>query len=208
MSTSIKYSYDYYLRNLYSSNRFARKAENRPTLKSKDLIQADSDAVKKITEKLRDLEYSSDNASEVLTDVKMYVETYNNLIESTGNSDSDNINKLKRQITQLTKDNKDELESLGITISASGKLSLDKSKFGECSPSKIERFFGKDSEFMSSIRSYSQQAKRTARRLVDDQSEELNQSKKKTTSTDASEAELLESLLANPETTGSFDAKG
>lgn len=208
MSNSINYSYDYYLRNLYSSNRFARKTENRPTLKSKDLIQADSDAVKKVTEKLRNLEYSSDNASEVLTDVKLFIETYNNLVESTGNSDSDSINKLKRHITQLTKDNKDELESLGITINSSGKLSLDKSKFGQCSPSKIERFFGKDSEFMSSIRSYSQQTKRAARRLMEDQSEELNQSKNINNSADASEAELLESLLANPETTGSFDAKG
>lgn len=207
MSTSINYSYDYYLRNLYSSNRFARKAENRPTLGNKDLIQADSDATRKITEKLRDLEYSSDNASEVLTNVKLFVQTYNNLVESTGSSDSDNINKLKRQITQLTKDNKDELESLGITISSNGKLSLDKSKFGECSPSKIQRFFGKDSEFMTSIRSYSQQTKRAARRLVEDQSEELNQSKKKNTDTDASETELLESLLANPETGGNFDVK-
>ncbi|MDE6568113.1 MAG: flagellar filament capping protein FliD, partial [Lachnospiraceae bacterium] len=144
----------------------------------------------------------------VLTNVKMFVETYNNLAESTGSSDSDSINKLKRQITMLTKDNRDELESLGITINSSGKLSLDKSKFGQCSPSKIERFFGKDSEFMSSIRSYSQQTKRAARRLVEDQSEELNQSKNITNSADASEAELLESLLANPETTGSFDARG
>lgn len=206
MSTSI--NFDYYLRNLYSSNRFARKAENRPTLKNKDLIQADSDAIKKVTEKLRDLEYSSDNASEVLTNVKMFVETYNNLVESTGSSDSDSINKLKRQITQLTKDNKDELESLGISINSSGKLSLDKSKFGECSPSKIERFFGKNSEFMSSIRSYSQLAKRSARRLVEDQSEELNQTTSKTTDANTSETELLESLLANPETTGSFDTKG
>lgn len=208
MSTSINYSYDYYLRNLYSSNRFARKAENRPTLKSKDLIQADSDAINNITKKLKDLEYSSDNASEVLTDVKMFIETYNNLVESTGNSDSDSIKNLKRQITQLTKDNKDELESLGITINSSGKLSLDKSKFGKCSPSKIERFFSKDSEFMDSIRSYSQQAKRSARRLVEDQSEELTQSKKKNNDANASEAELLESLLANPETIGNFDAKG
>lgn len=208
MAASINYSYDYHLRNLYSSNHFARKSENRPTLKNKDLIQADSDAVKKIVTKLRDLEYSSDNASEVLTDVKMFIETYNNLVDSTASSDSDSINKLKRHITQLTKDNKEELESLGITINSSGKLSLDKSKFGECSPSKIERFFGKDSDFMSSIRSYSQQAKRSARRLVEDQDEELNQSKKKTTDANTPEAELLESLLANPETTGSFDAKG
>ncbi|MDE6850866.1 MAG: hypothetical protein K2J67_00035 [Lachnospiraceae bacterium] len=209
MSTTINYSYDYYLRNAYSSNRFARKSENRPTMQNKDLIQADSDAVRKITEKLRDLEYSSDNASEILTNVKMFVETYNNLVESTGSSDSDSIYKLKSKITQLSKNNKDELESLGFTLSASGKISLDKSKFGECSPSKIERFFGKDSEFMDTVRNYSIQAKRSARRLVDVQDEEWNQKKKPSISNPATpETELLESLLANPESNGTFDAKG
>ena len=209
MSTTINYSYDYYLRNAYSSNLFARKAENRPTMKNKDLIQADSDAVKKITEKLRDLEYSSDNASEILTNAKMFIETYNNLLESTGNSDSDSINKIKSKMTQLTKNNKEELESLGITISASGKLSLDKSKFGECSPAKIERFFGKDSDFMDTVRNFSIQAKRSARRQVEVQDEEIKQTNKMN-STDlvTSEAELLESLLAHPETNGTFDAKG
>lgn len=209
MSTTINYSYDYYLRNAYSSNRNARKSENRPTMNSKDLIQADSDAVKKITEKLRELEYSSDNASEILTNAKMFVETYNNLVESTGSSTSDSIDKIKSKITQLSKNNKDELESLGITMNASGKLSLDKSKFGECSPSKIERFFGRDSDFMDTVRSYSMQAKRSARRLVEEQNnEEGNQTKKITPNTTANaEAELLESLLAHPETNGTFDAK-
>ncbi len=208
MSNTINYSYDYYLRNAYSSNRFARKSENRPNMKNKDLIQADSDAIKKIIKKMRDLEYSSDNASEILTNTKMFIETYNNLIESTGKSDSDLINKLKSKITQFSKNNKDELESLGITIGASGKLSLDKTQFGKCSPSKIERFFGNESEFMDTIRSYSLQAKHAARRLVEDQTEEITKKKPGAGNAAASEAQLLESLLAHPETDGTFDAKG
>lgn len=208
MSTTVNYSYDYYLRNLYSSNRFARKSENRAGMNSKELIQADSDAAKKITEKLRDLEYSSDNATEILTNAKMFIETYNNLLESTGSSDSDSIDKLRTQMKQLTKNNKDELESLGISINSSGKLSLDKSKFGACSPSKIERFFGKDSEFMDSVRSYSLKTKRTARRLVEPVIEEDTKKMNPTTPAAASEAELLESLLEHPESNGSFDARG
>lgn len=206
MSTTVNYSYDYYLRNAYSSNRFARKAENRATLRNKDLIEADSNAVRKITEKLRGLEYSSDNASEILTNVKMFVQTYNNLAESTGDSDSENINRLKHQMTQFTKKNKDELESLGISINSAGKLTLDKSKFGECSPSKIERFFGKDSDFMNTIRSYSLQSKRAARRLIEEQPEETG-SKKAATSSDNTDADLLESLLAHPENGSTFDAR-
>lgn len=208
MSTTINYSYDYHLRNLYSSNRFARKAENRSGMKSKELIQADSDAARKITEKLRDLEYSSDNATEILTNAKMFIETYNNLMESTGSSDSDSIDKLRTQMKQLTKNNKDELESLGISINSTGKLSLDKTKFGACSPSKIERFFGKDSEFMDSVRNYSLKTKRAARRLVEPVVEEETKKAKPTNPATASDAELLESLLEHPESNGSFDAKG
>lgn len=205
MSTSINYSYDYYLRNAYSSNRFARKSDNRATMNSKDLIKADSDAIKKVTEKLRDLEYSSDNASEILTNVKMFIQTYNNLTESTGSSDSDNIARLKSQFSHFTKNYKDELESLGISINATGKLTLDKTKFGECSPSKIERFFGKDSDFMSTIRDYAVKSKRQAHRLLEPVTKDMTKSKKDTTA--AAEAELLDSLLDFPETTGSFDAK-
>lgn len=208
MSTTINYSYDYHLRNLYSSNRFARKAENRSGMQSKELIQADSDAARKITEKLRDLEYSSDNATEILTNAKMFIETYNNLIESTGSSDSESIDKLRNQMKQLTKNNKDELETLGISINSSGKLSLDKSKFGECSPAKIERFFGKDSDFMDSIRSYSYKTKRAARRLVEPMVEEPTKKADTMPPAAASDAELLDSLLEHPEFNGSFDAKG
>lgn len=208
MSTTINYSYDYHLRNLYSSNRFARKAENRSGMKSKELIQADSDAARKITEKLRDLEYSSDNATEILTNAKMFIETYNNLMESTGSCDSESIEKLRDQMKQLTKNNRDELESLGISINSTGKLSLDKAKFGACSPSKIERFFGKDSEFIDNVRNYSFKTKRAARRIVEPVIEEETNKKKPTNPVSASDAELLESLLDHPESNGSFDAKG
>ncbi|MDO4167758.1 MAG: hypothetical protein Q4D32_10175 [Eubacteriales bacterium] len=204
-TTTISYSYDYYLRSIYSSNRFARKSENRSTITNKELVQADSDAMKKITEKLRDLEYSSDNASEVLTDVKMFIETYNNLISSTEENSSDEVARLQKQITQLTKDHKDELESLGISINSSNKLTLDKSKFGECSPSKIKRFFGKDSDYISSIRNYSLRAKRLARRQVETAPEETSETKNKTTQ--AAESDLLQSLLAYPENGSTFDAK-
>lgn len=216
MATTIRYSHDYYLRNIYSSNRDARKTGMRESLKNKDLVQADSDAMKKITEKLRNIEYSSDNATEILDNVKLFMETYNNLIDSTGSSDAESIQKMKKQISNLTKENKKELEELGFSISASGKLSIDKTKFGSCSPSKIERFFGNDSEYMNTIRSYSIRTKRTARRIIDPMDME-NENKKKTDTTTGTvstantamnDAELLNSLLTHPENGSSFDAKG
>ena len=216
MATTINYSYDYYLRSIYSSNRDARKSGNRSGIKNKDLIQADSDAMKKISEKLRSIDYSSDNATEILNNVKLFVETYNNLMDSTSSSDVENITKLKKQISNFTKENKDELEELGLSIKANGQLNFDKSKFGNCSPSKIKRFFGSDSEYMSKIRSYSLQTKRAARRVIDPTDIE-NETKKKVTNpaetipgTNAvmNDASLLNSLLDNPEHGSSFDAKG
>ncbi len=207
-TTTISYSYDYYLRNIYSSNRFARKSENRATISNKELVQADSDAMKKITEKLRNLEYSSDNASEVLTDVKLFVETYNNLISSTEENSSEEMERLKKQIVQFTKDNKDELESLGISINASNKLTLDKSTFGECSPSKIKRFFGKDSEYISNLRNLSLKTKRLARRQAEPVVEDTDKTTNKTSlQTAQAENELLQSLLQYPENGSTFDAK-
>lgn len=161
--TTISYSYDYYLRNIYSSNRFARKSENRTSLKPTELVQADSDAIQKISDKLRDLEYSSDTADDIYTNVKAFIETYNNLISST-NSGSNQISRIKSQITSLTKEQKDDLESMGISIGANGKLTMDKTEFGKCSASKIERFFGKDSEYTAKLKTYAQKAKRIARR--------------------------------------------
>lgn len=215
MATTINYSYDYYLRSIYSSNRDARKAGNRASIKNKDLVQADSDAMKKIAEKLRSIGYSSDNATEVLNNVKLFIETYNNLVDSTGSSDAESITKLKKQITNFTKENKTELEELGISINSSGKLSLDKTKFGSCSPSKIERFFGSDSGYMDTIRSYSILTKRTARRMLDPMDMEAENKKKTSNPAEApdanaamNDAELLNSLLEHPENGASFDAKG
>lgn len=216
MELVVHYSYDYFLRNIYSSNRDARKAGTRESLSNKNLLIADSDAMKKITTKLRDIEYSSDNATEILDNVKLFMETYNNLVDSTGSSDAENITKLKKQITHLTKENKEELEELGFSIGANGKLTMDKTKFGSCSPSKIERFFGSNSDYMNSIRSYAIQTKRAAGRIIEPMELE-NESKKKTSNpaetipgTDGAlnDAELLNSLLENPEHGSSFDAKG
>lgn len=166
MTTTTNYSHDYYLRNIYSSNRFARKSENRPTMLPNDLVKADSSALIKITEQLRNLEYSSDNGMDVLNHAKLFIETYNNLYESSTASDSDQIGRFHKELKYLTKEEKDNLESIGITISASGKLNLDKEKFAESNPSKIEEVLGKDSTFLNKLSTVARKMKRTAHRTA------------------------------------------
>lgn len=165
-ATTTNYSYDFYLRNIYSSNRFARKAGNRETMLPRDLVKADSSALDKISTQLRNLEISSDNGTEVLQSAKLFVQTYNNALESTNQADSEQITRLRKEMKNLTKDQKDALEAIGITVSSSGKLTLDKSEFAESSPSKIKSVFGKDSTFTSSLCSVAKKIKRTIQRTT------------------------------------------
>lgn len=162
--TTTNYSYDFYLRNIYSSNRFARKSGNRETMLPRDLVKADSSALDKITQQVRSLEYSSDNGTEVLNSAKLFVQTYNNALESTDQSESEQVARLRKQMKNLTKEQKDALEEIGISIGASGKLTLDKKEFAESSPSKIENVFGKDSSFTASLSSIAKKIKRTIQR--------------------------------------------
>ncbi|MCH5267282.1 MAG: hypothetical protein J1E62_02965 [Lachnospiraceae bacterium] len=164
MVTTTNYSYDFYLRCIYSGNRFARKAENRLTMLPNDLVKADSSALDKISQQLRDLEYSTDNGTDVLNHAKLFVETYNNLVESSGTSDSDQVVRMQKELKKMTKEHKSELEDIGITISSNGKLNMDKKKFAESSPYKIESVLGKDSTFVSKLSTLSKKMKRTAQR--------------------------------------------
>ena len=50
--------------------------------------------------------------------------------------------------------NKDQLESIGINVSASGKLKVDKEKLLKCSPSKISKVLSSDSGFSQQIKHY------------------------------------------------------
>ena len=89
------YSYDFYLRGIYSSNRGARKAERRSSMQNSELTKADSSAMKKIIEQLRQLEWSEptvmedkdSNSMNTVSDstnykfTKLFADTYNNLLE-------------------------------------------------------------------------------------------------------------------------------
>lgn len=144
-------TYDYLLRNCYSSNRSARKTVTRSSLNSDDLIKADSDALKKVSKNLRDMEYTTDNGVGIYNNIKVFVQSYNNLIESTGKTTSSELSRLEKKLTKFVKANKDELEELGINLASSGKLNLKEETLLECKPNKIGKVFSADSDFTKTI---------------------------------------------------------
>lgn len=149
-----KFNYDFYLRNIYTKNRDARKAENRTSMPNNTLVIADSSAIKKISEKLRKMDYDVDHSTEIFQNTKLFIETYNNLIQSTGSSENYSITSLKKKLSKMTKEEKDHLASIGIELKANGQLKLDKKTFGECKPSKVAKVFSSDNTFIQSVRSY------------------------------------------------------
>ena len=161
-----KYNYDFYLRNAYSKNRDARKSDYRATQHNNTLVQADSSAIKNISEKLRKLEYDTDHSDEIFQTTKAFIETYNNLLDSSGSSDNNTIAKFKKQLSNMTKDEKEALESIGIKIKTNGKLKLDEKTFGECKPSKIAKVFSSDNTFTKSLKTYASKIYKLSSQLV------------------------------------------
>ncbi len=153
-SSSTASDYNFLLRNYYSFNRSAAKPVMRPNIRKSALVAADSDALKRISKALRDLEYTSDNGVDIYNNVKAFVDAYNNLSESSKNSTSYDVSHPEKLLQNLVKKHSDELEDLGITIGASGKLSIDKEELLKCSPAKIGRLFSSDEDFTNKIKFY------------------------------------------------------
>lgn len=148
-------SYNFILRNYYSKNRDAAKTVTRGNIKKDELVTADSDALSKISKTLRDLEYSSDNGVGIYNNVKAFTDVYNNLISSTSNSVSYDITHADKLLKKLVKSKKDELEDIGISVSASGKLKLNKETLLQSSPKKLSNIFSSDSDFTKKVKYYS-----------------------------------------------------
>lgn len=159
-------TYDYLLRSCYSSNRSARKSVTRAGLKTEDLIKADSGALKKVAQNLRDMEYTTDNGVSIYNNIKVFVESYNNLAESTDKTSSAELSRMEKKLQKFVKANKDELEELGISISSSGKLSLKEDTLLSCKPKKIGKIFSSDNDFTKTTAKYATSISRIIKNLA------------------------------------------
>lgn len=185
-------TYDYLLRNCYSSNRSARKTITRSSQSSEDLVKADSDALKKVSKNLRDMEYTTDNGVGIYNNIKVFVESYNNLLSSTGKTTSSDLSRIEKQLAKFVKSNKDDLEELGISISSSGKLNLKEETLLSCKPNKIGKVFSADNDFTKTTSKYATKINRLMKAV----SMSGNSVQKKTSAT----ASTLSALPVTPST--------
>lgn len=159
-------NYDYLLRQCYSSNRDARKTITRGTMKAEDLAKADSEALKKAARNLRTMEYSKENGTNVYNNVKAFIESYNNLFDSTDKiSYSSELTRAEKKLKNYIKENKSALEDIGIKVTSSGKLKLDKTKLLSSNSSKVKKVLSDKSEFTGTVVKYATRINRFAKNL-------------------------------------------
>ncbi len=165
-NTSISDStYNQLLRNYYSVNRNACKEITRSSLKTEDLIRADSSALRKVARNLNEMEYSAENGISIFNNIKAFVDSYNNLKDSSSKSDSIPLSRAQKNLTNFIKANKEELAELGLTVSGSGKLRLDKDALVDSNAKKIGKLFSSSGDFSKSVLSYATKILRVARNL-------------------------------------------
>ena len=174
-------NFNYMMRSFYSSNRMAYKSYNRGTLKNHDLIRADSEAMRKVTKNLKELEYNTDNGAAIYNNVKAFVETYNNLLESTDKaSTSREMSRAQKALKSYMKEHKDDLEDIGIKLSSSGKLELKKTTLATSTPSKVAKVLRDKDNLIGNVSKHATRIVRIARNM----GLNGNSASKKTTTTE------------------------
>ena len=153
VSYTTNHNVNYYMRNAYRGNTNALREDYRGSQPKAKIIPADAKAVRRMTEKLSSLEYDSDHGVDVLQNAKAFVKAYNNLIESTDDNQDSRLNFLKKKLTKLIKNNKDDLALIGIDLKGDGRLSLDEDTFGAARPARIEEILSSKGNISASLRS-------------------------------------------------------
>ena len=71
----------------------------------------------------------------------------------------------KKLLQKLTKDEKEALSDIGITLESAGTLKLDEKKFLEATPTKIASIFSENSEFTQKVNFYAGKIYKAARHI-------------------------------------------
>lgn len=168
-------SYQGFLRKFYSSNRAASRASSRSTIGNAELLSADSKALKKISKNLQELTYDKDSGEEIYQNIKAFVETYNNLLENSDKIVDAPLERTMKKLKNFIKDNTETLEEIGIKVSSSRKLTLDKEDLLKCTPKKIGKVFSDSNDISSNLISLTTKLERMAKPLMQTESRIRNQ---------------------------------
>lgn len=146
------------------NNNFAETKENQ--IKSGKLMVSDISSLRAAISRLS----TSDKIYEDLTTtptseksntydninkkLKSFVDSYNSIIESGGNSNNSTILRNTLGMTNMTGYNSEQLEKVGITINSDNTLMLKENGINESNINDVKSLFGEKSGYIKSIDSY------------------------------------------------------
>ena len=104
----------YYMRRFYASNADARTTTSRSNLSNSTLT-----ALRRAVRSLGSFTYDDDNAANIRNNVSAFISTYNNILNSSGNSDDRTIKNTQKSLKNITAEYADQLDKIGITVKES-----------------------------------------------------------------------------------------
>jgi hypothetical protein len=119
------------------------------------LNYVDSIALRRAVKRLANFDFEEEETSDIESRVRAFVDTYNYTTESMGKSDDKNIYKIGKEMKKLADEYSSDLENVGITFDSNGYMKMSSTAAKTIKPAKMEKMFGKDSEFMKKLSSIS-----------------------------------------------------
>lgn len=167
-NTAVSLSDSYYLRSFYKSNRDAATASKRKELSNGTLSKADAEALRVAVRKLRNfnLEDDTNDGANIYSSVSAFLETYNNALDSSSNSNDYSLNRYAKQLKNLTKEYSDELKKIGVTVNSDGTLAKNENLLKAADVSDIKKLFGKDADFTTKTSNYAKRINTKAADLI------------------------------------------
>lgn len=118
------------------------------------LSYADSHALRRAVKNLGSFTYDDEKATDIRNSVTAFVNTYNNLLESSGGSSDNELQKSCKSLKKLTEQYAGDLDKIGISVNSDGTLKTRNDLFSSADISKFKKIFSKDSDYMQRVSSY------------------------------------------------------
>ena len=133
----------------YHAYSTAKTRENEASVSKLNYV--DSIALRRAVKRLANFDFEEEETSDIESRVRAFVDTYNYTTESMGKSDDKNIYKIGKEMKKLAEEYSSDLENVGITFDSNGYMKMSSTAAKTIKPAKMEKMFGKDSEFMNKL---------------------------------------------------------
>lgn len=140
-----------YVRQFYRGNLYGTTDTLRHGHYAGKLASADIKALRRGLKDLKGYDYSEGEGGELINKVQAFAKTYNHLMEASGEVDDYDFNRTVSKLKKMTKEQKDKLSDIGITVLSSGKMKIDKDTLEKSSRNMVSKVFSDDAEFSKEL---------------------------------------------------------